>query len=56
MGEINSTVGQAGQIKMRKICDMVMDEGRVPKDLELSTLTLIYKRKGDPLDHKMDYK
>jgi len=32
---------------MTKICDMVMDEGKVLRDWELSTLILIYKGKRD---------
>ena len=38
----------AGQITT-KICDMVMDEGRVPMDWKLNTLISINKVKGAPL-------
>ena len=40
---------------MMEICNMVVNEGKIPRDWEweLSTLILIYKGKGDPLECKV---
>ena len=46
VSEIIPAAGQAVMNKIMKICDLVMDEGMVPEDWELS----IYKEKGDPLE------
>ena len=36
-------------VNTTKICDMVIDDGKVLRDLKLSTLTLIYMKKADPV-------
>ena len=35
--------GAGGVKKMMEICNMVVNEGKIPRDWELSTLILIYK-------------
>ncbi|KAK2148717.1 hypothetical protein LSH36_486g02011 [Paralvinella palmiformis] len=50
VSEIIPAAGQAVVNKIMKICDLVMDEGMVPEDWELSFLIPIYKEKGDPLE------
>mgnify|MGYP007071599789 CR=1 FL=1 len=50
VGEIIRAAGQVGVKKMTEICNMVVDEEKIPKDWELSTLLPIYKGKGDPME------
>lgn len=50
VGEMIRAAGQAGVKKMTEICNMVVNEGKIPRDWELSTLVPIYKGKGDPLE------
>ena len=50
VGEIIRAANQVGVKKMTEICNMVVDERKIPKDWELSTLLPIYKGKGDPLE------
>ena len=49
MGEIICAAGQVGVKKMTEICNMVVDEEKIPRDWELSTFLPIYKGKGDLL-------
>ena len=35
---------------MTETCNMVVDEKKIPRDWELSTLLPIYKEEGDPLE------
>ena len=50
VGEIIRAANQVGVKKMTEICNMVVDERKIPRDWELSTLLPIYKGKGDPLE------
>ena len=50
VSEIICAGGQVGVKKMTEICNMVVDEEKIPRDWELSTLLPIYKGKGDPLE------
>ncbi len=40
--------GNWGVERMTKICNLVVKEGRIPVDWEMSTLVPLYKGKGDP--------
>ena len=40
---------------MMKICDVVMDEGKVSRDWELSTLIPIYKRRGKVIHWRLGH-
>ena len=50
MGELFHAAGEECVEKMTEICNLVVDEGKMPKDWELSTLVPIYKGKGDPME------
>ena len=50
VGEIIHAAGQVGVKKMTEICNTVLDEVKIPRDWELSTLLPIDKGKGDPLE------
>ena len=50
VGEMIRAAGQAGVKKMTENRSMVVDEEKVPRDWELSTLIPIYKGEGDPLE------
>ena len=50
VGEIIHGAGEVGVKKMTEICNMVVDNEKIPMDWELSTLLPIYKGKGDPLE------
>ena len=50
VSEMLNAAGQAGVKMMTEICNMVMSEGKIPRDWELSTLIPIYKGKGDSLE------
>ena len=49
VGEIICAAGQVG-VKMTEICNVVVDEEKLPRDWEPSTLLPIYMGKGDPLE------
>ena len=51
VGEIIHTADQVGVKKMTEICNIVVDEEKIPRDWELSSLLPIYKGKGDPLEY-----
>ena len=40
--------------KLTEICNIVLNEEKIPRDWELSTLIPIYKGKGDPLECETD--
>ena len=45
VGEIIRAAGKAGMKKMKKICNMVVNEEKIPRDWELSALLPTYKGK-----------
>jgi len=50
VGDMLKAAGSWGVKRMTEICNLVVKEGRIPVDWELSTLVPLYKGKGDPLD------
>ena len=50
VGDMLKAAGSWGVKRITEICNLVLKEGCIPKDWELSTLIPLYKGKGDPLD------
>ena len=49
MGDMLKAAGSWGIKRMTEICNLVLKEGCIPVDWELSILVPLYKGKGDPL-------
>jgi hypothetical protein len=50
VGDMLKAAGSRGVKRMTEVCNLVVNEGCIPIDWELSTLVPLYKGKGDPLD------
>ena len=50
VGEMINAAGKNGVDMMTKLCNQIIEEGRIPLDWEISTLVPVYKGKGDPLE------
>ncbi len=50
VGDMLKAAGSWGVKRMTEICNLVVKEGCIPVDWELSTLVPLYKGKGDPLE------
>jgi hypothetical protein len=50
VGDVLRAAGKTGVSLMTEICNLIVKEGKIPADWELSTLTPVYKGKGDPLE------
>ena len=50
VGDMLKAAGSWGVKRMTEVCNLVVKEGCIPVDWELSTLVPLYKGKGDPLD------